>query len=134
MFEDQPLGKLAALVLRPECFRQHGMEHPLGAQHRGVVDVIPHDLDAELLRGLAPTICFEVLEHQIVMGDAEEITQEVRAYAEQGCEHVMLINTTGLVGGVAEALAQTPRLATLCQSLAAIDVAATPTGRKEHHG
>ena len=67
------------------------------------------------------------------MGDVEEITQEVRAYAEQGCEHVMLINTTGLVGGVAEALAQTSRLATLCRSLAAIEVAATPTGGAARH-
>src|SRR5579859_598763 len=117
MLDDEPLAKLMALVLRPEYFRQHGMEHPLGGQHRGIVDVIPHQYDPELLAAIAPTIPVELFEQQVVIGSAEEIGRELQTYAQQGCEHLMLINVTGSAGRAAEAQAQAPQLATLCHSL-----------------
>jgi phthiodiolone/phenolphthiodiolone dimycocerosates ketoreductase len=108
MFEVEPLGKLLALVLKAEHFQRHGLEHPVGAEHRGIVDLVPHALDPGWLEELAPRIPFEVLEEVLVMGNVEEIVKELKPYADQGCEHVMLINNTGLVGGISEMMAQAP--------------------------
>jgi phthiodiolone/phenolphthiodiolone dimycocerosates ketoreductase len=123
MFEDQPVAKLVALIMRPEFFHRHGVEHPLGQNHRGAVDLIAHDYDPDELRRLAPGIPFEVVEGAIVAGNPDEIAQEIRRYAEHGCEHVMLINNTGLVGGVAEVQAQAPRFADLCNIVRRIEPA-----------
>lgn len=120
MFEDQPLAKLVALIMRPEFFHRHGLEHPLGHSHRGAVDLMAHNFDPDHLRSLAPGIPFEVVEGAVAAGSPNEIAQEVRRYAEHCCEHVMLINNTGLVGGAVEAQAQAPRLSELCHILAEI--------------
>ena len=73
IFEEEPLGKLVALHVKPESFHKHGLEHPLGSRVRGAVDVIPHELDPDMLRALAPTIPFEVLEQFIFMGNVNEL-------------------------------------------------------------
>ncbi len=117
MFEAEPLGKLLALVLRAEYFKKYGFEHPLGGEHRGILDLIPHALSADWLEELAPKIPFEVLEEVLMMGNVDEILTELKPYADQGCEHVMLINNTGLVGGISEVMAQGPQLAALRESL-----------------
>lgn len=118
LFEEEPLGKLFAIFGSPQVWRRHGVQHPLGDGHRGVVDVIVHDLDAAMLRRLAPTIPFEVVEEFVFMGSVDEIAERLGGYAERGCQHVVLANLTGLVGGAAELQARMPDLLGLRQALA----------------
>jgi phthiodiolone/phenolphthiodiolone dimycocerosates ketoreductase len=119
MFEAQPLGKLLALRIKPESFREHGLEHPLGSHVRGAIDVIQHELDPAKLSALAPTIPFEVLEELVFMGNVDEVAERLRGYAEEGCEHVILLNNTGIVGGVLEATSRASDLLALRESLRA---------------
>jgi phthiodiolone/phenolphthiodiolone dimycocerosates ketoreductase len=128
MLDDQPLAKLFALVMRPEYFHRYGREHPLGAEHRGAVDDIPHLLDPDRLRKIAPTIPSELVEGAIATGTVDDVVAEVRGFADAGCEQVMLINTTGLVGGDAEVQAHTPKFAELCQRVRQIRVQSHPVG------
>ena len=50
MFEAEPLGKLFGLFAMGHIWEAHGMQHPLGNDSQGFVDVIIHDLDFEQLK------------------------------------------------------------------------------------
>lgn len=113
MFEVEPLGKLMTLHVKPDVFHKHGLEHPLGSHVHGVIDVIPHELDPDMLRALAPKIPFEVFEEMVFLGNMDEVAQRLRGYADNGCEHLVLLNITGAVGGVSEAMRWTSDLVAL---------------------
>jgi phthiodiolone/phenolphthiodiolone dimycocerosates ketoreductase len=119
MFEDQPMGKLLALWLAPPAaWRKHGLEHPVGEDHRAYVDVIPHTFDPARLRELAPRIPFELLEEAYLhAGNAGEVMQQLSGFAEAGCEHFIVWNFTGLVGGMAEVIARASEWSALCQAI-----------------
>ena len=53
MFEREPLGKLFGLFAMGHMWEAHGLEHPLGNDSKGFVDVIIHDLDPDELRDIA---------------------------------------------------------------------------------
>ena len=70
-----------------------------------------------MLRALAPTIPFEVVEEFLFLGNVDEVAQRLRGYADNGCEHAVLLNLTGLVGGVPEVTRHAPDLGMLRQRL-----------------
>ncbi len=120
-FEAEPLGKLWALGYLREQFERHGLDHPLGARGAGMSELVLQEVDPDRLRGLAPAIPFEVLEDGLMLGSAEEVAERIRSYADQGCEHVVLFDLTGvLVGGMAEIQARRGELARLRALLAAL--------------
>jgi phthiodiolone/phenolphthiodiolone dimycocerosates ketoreductase len=120
LMDHDPLGKLLALMCSAEIWAKHGMKHPAGDQCRGLVDLIFHDLDPDLLRELAPTIPFELVEEFVFIGNAIEITERVSGYADNGLGHVILGNATGTVGGVDEITANTGELLALVAALGAL--------------
>lgn len=66
---------------------------------RGFIDVIIHDLDADELRDIAPTIPFEMVQQVLFIGNSQELAVQFEAYARAGLEHVVLANITRVVGG-----------------------------------
>ncbi|MBW2271345.1 MAG: LLM class flavin-dependent oxidoreductase [Deltaproteobacteria bacterium] len=113
LFEREPLAKLAALFIEGERWQHYGIEHPAGANSRGFVDVIVHDLDVEELRALAPRIPFELLADYYLAGNAEEVFERLLPFAAAGLEHVILTLCLGMVGGppeIEEFLAEFARL------------------------
>lgn len=122
MFEEQPLAKLLALwTASATAWRKYGLEHPAGANNRGYVDVIPHQFDAARLRELAPTIPFELVEEGYLWaGNASELAARLNGFAEAGCEHLVLANFTGLVGGMSEAMARQSEWVALCDAIKAM--------------
>ena len=117
LMDRDPLGKLCALMSSAEIWAKYGMRHPSGDQCRGLVDLIYHDLDPEQLRELAPTIPFELVEEFMFIGNASEIADRVGGFADNGLEHVIVGNCTGIVGGVDEITANTGQLAALVATL-----------------
>jgi phthiodiolone/phenolphthiodiolone dimycocerosates ketoreductase len=121
MFEAEPVAKLFALFREGEHWERHGLEHPLGNESRGFVDVVVHDLDPEMLRDLAPRIPFELLEDVIFMGNAQEIAEQLAPFGPAGLEHLIVANMTGIVGGAEEFMARVaefPRLIELLRQIA----------------
>ena len=104
-------------VLRRSLGPKYGMRHPSGDQSRGLVDLVYHDLDPEQLRELAPSIPFELVEEFIFIGNASEIADRVRGYTDNGLEHVILGNATGVVGGLDEINANAGELFALLAAL-----------------
>ncbi len=117
MFEAEPLGKLFGLFAMGHVWEEHGLEHPLGNDSKGFIDVIMHGLDPDDLRDIAPTIPFEMVKQVLFVGNAQELAQQFEAYAEQGLEHIVLANLTGVVGGMDEIMARGAELPTLTAAL-----------------
>ena len=106
MFEKEPLGKLFGLFAMGEIWEEHGLEHPLGNDSKGFIDVIIHDLNADDLRDLAPTIPFEMVKKVVFVGNAQELGEQFEGYAKAGLEHLVVGNLTGVVGGMDEIIAR----------------------------
>ena len=117
MFEREPLGKLFGLFAMGHMWEANGLEHPLGNDSKGFVDVIIHDLDPGDLRDLAKTIPFEMVTEVLFVGNAEELAAQFEGYARNGLEHVVLANITGVVGGMEEIMARAFDLPALVQVL-----------------
>ncbi len=117
MFEAEPLGKLFGLFAMGSVWEEHGLEHPLGNDSRGFIDVIIHDLDADDLRDIAPTIPFEMVTQVLFVGNAQELASQFEDYAKAGLEHIVLGNLTGVVGGMEEIMARGAELPTLMAAL-----------------
>ncbi len=102
LFERDPIAKLVGLFIEGHVWQRHGLEHPLGPESRGFVDVVVHDLDPNELRELAPKIPFELIADYFFIGSAEEVLPQLAAYQDAGLEHLVLGTFSGLVGGQAE--------------------------------
>jgi phthiodiolone/phenolphthiodiolone dimycocerosates ketoreductase len=118
MFEHEPLGKLFGLFAMGHMWERHGLEHPLGNDSKGFVDVVIHGLDADELRDIAPTIPFEMVCEVLFVGNTDELTAQFEAYSRNGLEHVVLANMTGVIGGMDEIMARAMDLPALRMALA----------------
>jgi phthiodiolone/phenolphthiodiolone dimycocerosates ketoreductase len=117
MFEREPLGKLFGLFAKGDVWQRHGLEHPLGNDSQGFVDVVIHDLDPDELRDIALTIPFEMVQEVFFVGNTEELADQFEGYARNGLEHIVLANATGIVGGLDEIMARGMELPLLKQML-----------------
>lgn len=95
-FEANPLLKLLLLLAPGSLWSRYGLEHPSGAECRGVTDYIPHALQPARLRQLAPTIPIEMCEEFIMFGSVEDVAQRLRPYAAAGANYMVLCDLTGL--------------------------------------
>ncbi len=106
MFDAEPLGKLFGLFAMGSVWEKHGLEHPLGNDSKGFIDVIIHDLDPDMLRDIAPTIPFDMVKEVLFVGNAEELATQFEDYAKAGLEYIVMANITGVVGGMDEIMAR----------------------------
>jgi len=118
--EEIPIVKLMAYYVPDEIWQRYGLTHPGGPGCRGQIDLIPHELDPNELRGLAPRIPLELLEELAWIGSAEEIAGRLKPFAEAGAKHIVLGDLTGTTytpDDAAQVLgAQLPRLKQLIEA------------------
>jgi phthiodiolone/phenolphthiodiolone dimycocerosates ketoreductase len=117
LMEQDPLGKLVALMCPADTWAKYGLRHPSGQDCRGLVDLVFHDLDPDELREMAPRIPVELVEELMFLGNATEIVERVNAYAANGLGHAIVASVTGVVGGVDEITANTDELIALFDAL-----------------
>lgn len=88
-------GLKSIMLLTPAAlWEAFGLEHPAGPQSRGLVDLVPHELDADMIREVSPTIPVEMLEQFVVLGNAEEIAERVLPFAAAGAQHAVFTDAT----------------------------------------
>jgi phthiodiolone/phenolphthiodiolone dimycocerosates ketoreductase len=115
MFDSRPITKSFVFWAAPaEAWARYGLPAPSGSGSRGYIDVIPHELDPVALRGLAPRIPFAMVEEFIFIGNAAEVAERLQGYVDAGLEHLVMLNLTGLVGGMEEVVARGSDLRELC--------------------
>ena len=116
-FDAEPLAKVLGLFIMAEVWERHGRVHPLDAKSRGFIDTVIHGRDADEIRDIAPSIPVEVVEEFLYIGNAEEIARRIEAYADNGLEHVVVGNLTGIVGGGKEFQARLPEAMALTAAI-----------------
>ncbi len=94
--ERKPLTKLLTMFGPATMWKRHGLDHPSGPECRGHPDTIPHAVDPERLRQVAPRIPLALVEDYMMIGNAEDIARRMRPYVEGGVEHLILGDFTGL--------------------------------------
>jgi phthiodiolone/phenolphthiodiolone dimycocerosates ketoreductase len=121
MLEELPIVKLIAYYLPDAIWQRYGLTHPAGAGCRGQVDLIPHELDPDELRRLAPKIPIELVEELAWLGNAEEIADRIAPFAEAGATHLMLGDVTGTTYTPQDAMrvlgTELPKLKKLLESI-----------------
>jgi phthiodiolone/phenolphthiodiolone dimycocerosates ketoreductase len=117
--EETPLFKTLAIWMRGEAWERHGLVHPSGRKSRGMVDVIVHDLDPQELLALSSKAPATLFEDMFYMGNVDELLEIFDGFARAGLEHIILADSTGVVGGLEEVTARAPDLLRLREELAA---------------
>ncbi|WP_212567160.1 MULTISPECIES: LLM class flavin-dependent oxidoreductase [unclassified Pseudonocardia] len=127
MFEAQPMAKLFALWMAPEsAWNRYGIENPAGRSERAFIDIIPHELDAARLRDFAPSIPFELIEEYTFLGNPAEVAERLAAFAAAGLEHPVILNLTGMAGGLDEAMARGTEMEELGRAVRAMTTTTVP--------
>jgi len=120
LMERDPLGKLFALFCPADVWAKHGVKHPFGDDCKGFIDLILHDIDPGELRALAPEMPFELVEEVIFLGSAHDVAERLSGYAQNGLNHVVIANLTGVVGGMEEIEGNMPQFFELMAQLEAM--------------
>jgi phthiodiolone/phenolphthiodiolone dimycocerosates ketoreductase len=120
MVDEHPECKAIAIWATGEAWERHGLAHPAGRESRGLVDVIIHDIDSEELLALTSKIPSTLFEDMFFLGNVDELFEMFDGYAQAGLEHIVLGDSTGVVGGLEEVIARAPDVLRLREKLAAL--------------
>ena len=108
--QQHPLAKMLTLFSPGTLWEAYEIEHPMGAGCRGMVDVIPHTIDPDKLTRALETVPIEMFEKFVLLGNAEEITQQISRLTDRGMEHVVIADCSGIAGTAEQAFDHMPEL------------------------
>ncbi len=87
-----PLCAAMALGAPGSAWSALGLEHPLGREHGGFLDLVPSRIhQPDLDRALA-TMRPELLESQLYLGSVDEVVAEAAPLVAAGCRHLIVAN------------------------------------------
>jgi phthiodiolone/phenolphthiodiolone dimycocerosates ketoreductase len=94
------LGASMTLLLPAEAWAAHGKVHPLGADHKGFIDIVPTRVTDEHIDEAQRTMSAELLEGSLYAGNAAEIRDELAPLVGAGARHLIIANMgPALTGG-----------------------------------
>ena len=102
--EQQPLAKMLTLFAPGSLWNEYDIEHPAGRDCRGMADVIPHTIDPDKLTEALANVPIEMFEKYVLLGSAQDVAEKINDWANAGMEHVVIADSSGLVGSSEEAL------------------------------
>jgi len=74
------------------AWRAVGLEHPLGPDHGGFLDLVPTRISGAEVESARATMRPELLLEQLYMGSVDEVVAEVAPLVEAGCRHFIVAN------------------------------------------
>lgn len=92
-----PSLRYLALLLPDTLWQAEGRRHPLGAGHRGMVDLVPHRHSADEIWEAIEAVEPDLLAERIIWGDRRRVVRSIRDLADAGLRHVVLQPASGLV-------------------------------------
>lgn len=96
VYEQNAMAKMLLMSAPATVWAQYGVEHPCGSDCRGYPDMIPHSLDPDDLRRSLERVPREMVEAFIMMGNAQDLADQLAPYRELGLEYLVIADTTGL--------------------------------------
>ena len=115
-----PLSKMLMLFASADVWRQYGLQHPAGPDCRGFVDVVPHDLEPDLIHRALADVPIEMFEKFVTLGNADEVASRIGEWQTNGLEHVVIADYSGVSGPVERATEHLPELHRLPGLLASV--------------
>jgi phthiodiolone/phenolphthiodiolone dimycocerosates ketoreductase len=94
------LGAAMSLLVPAEVWTQHGLEHPLGPDHKGFIDIVPPRVTDAQIDQAARTMTPELLMTSMYAGSPSEIRDDVAPLVDAGVRHFIVSNMgAALTGG-----------------------------------
>lgn len=91
------LVRYLGLLLPAGQWRAVRAEHPLGADFRGFVDIMPERYDRQTLLDAIAAVPAEVIDMAVICGTPEQVTTRLRAFRDAGMRHFIFIPMSVLV-------------------------------------
>lgn len=110
-----PYVAYMACGLPPALWTELGLEHPMGPDFGGFLDIVPARVTPEQIDLALARITPELLDHLFFMGSPTEILAEAAPLAEAGCRHFIIANMGGAFTG--EGAADLVRMGKLMRGL-----------------
>ena len=117
LYESDPAAKFLTIWLSGERWREVGLEHPAGPESQGLVDVIVHEMDGDLLEQRTSQVPMELVRQENFMGTTDSLLETFAEYRDHGLEYILLTNATGMAGGIPEAEKRMPDFLRLAEGL-----------------
>lgn len=89
--------RLWALLMPASRWAELGYNHPLGPDHRGMVDFVPQDFDRARIEAALAAVPYEVLERSVFWGTVDSVSQEIAELVRAGLRHAVLLPVPGTV-------------------------------------
>ncbi len=87
-----PVAAAMSLGAPAAAWRQRGLEHPLGPEHGGFLDLVPTRITAADVARAQATMTPDLLLDMLAMGSPAEIAAEAAPLAAAGCRHFIVAN------------------------------------------
>jgi len=93
------LGAALAMLLPAEAWREQGIGHPLGENHKGFIDIVPTRVTDDQIDQAARTVTAELLETSFFAGSPAEIRDQLAPLAHAGARHIIVSNVGAALTG-----------------------------------
>jgi len=88
-----------AMGMPPEVWKECGLEHPMGDDFMGFLDIVPSRVTPEMIDRALAQLTAPLLDRLFYMGTPEKILEEVAPLAAAGCNHFIVANMGGAFTG-----------------------------------
>ncbi len=88
-----------AMGLPPEVWKECGLEHPLGPDFGGFLEIVPSRTTPAQVEAARERLNEALLERLFYMGTPEDIAEEAAPLARAGCRHFIIANMGGAFTG-----------------------------------
>jgi phthiodiolone/phenolphthiodiolone dimycocerosates ketoreductase len=95
---EAPLIKAYVLQIPARIMRQHGFEHPLGDEWRGIQDINPEVLPRERILAMLKKVNVEAILAVVPHGTAQKIARTLKGYVEAGLQVPKILDYGGMAG------------------------------------
>lgn len=89
--------RFLALLVPDYVWQKHGLTHPLGEGHGGLVDFSPEDHEVQELEAMMAAIPLDYLAVGTLWGTPDQAFEQLMEFVDAGARHIVLQPVSGLV-------------------------------------
>jgi phthiodiolone/phenolphthiodiolone dimycocerosates ketoreductase len=126
---ESPLVKSYALCAPAAYWARHGAEHPLGAEHTGVVDLVPQVIDEPTALDYARRTPTSLIRNFTLAGTPAEVLDQLAEWRDHGMAYPILLNLGQMQPKLARGMLTNAAFAQILRGIRKLGVAPPrPTG------
>ncbi len=89
--------RFTALLAPADVWREHGVEHPLGADFRGMIDFVPQRYSRGELEAAMARVSLDMLAETMLWGTLDLVHVKLRDFIDAGLRHLVVQPVSALV-------------------------------------